>query len=192
VGEGGSFLLYFVTIGLAFMLVEISLIQKYALYLGHPVYSLAVVLFSLLVAGAAGSLLSQRLRIENLARGGAVIVAVLAVLIVGFVALHPGLFDGTYGLSKTGRIAVALLTVMPLGLLMGMPLPIGVRALEWGRPKLVPWAWGLNSASSVTGAVLAFVLALNLGFARAIALGSFLYVAASVMLAVRARAGRCT
>ncbi len=187
VGKGGWFLVYFIVIGLAFMLVEIALIQKYVLYLGHPIYSLAVVLFSLLVAGAAGSLLSQRVSTSFLAVGGSVAALALSGALAAFLLVHPDLFAATQGLSKGWRIALSVSTVIPFGLLMGVPLPVGVRLVESRGASLVPWAWGLNSASSVTGAVLAFVVALNFGFIKAIALGAGLYVVASALLVVRSR-----
>jgi hypothetical protein len=189
VGKGGASLLYFASIGLGFMLVEIPLIQKYALYLGHPVYSLAVVLFSLLAAGAVGSRLSQGVPVQRLPLGGACVAGLLAIVMVLFLLLHPTLFHVTQGLPKAWRILVTVATLVPLGLLMGVPLPSGVRVLESHRPQLVPWAWGLNSAASVTGAVLAFALALNVGFARTLAVGAALYGVAALLSSTVMREG---
>jgi len=191
VGQARSsrLLLYFAGIGVGFMMVEMSLMQRFILLLGHPVYSLSVILFSLLGFGGIGSLLTNRVtegaarRAARLALGGASVLLVLYALALGF-ALH-----GALGLSTGLRIAVAVALLCPLALLMGMPLPLGVKLAASRNPNLIPWLWGINGAASVLGSVLAVVLAIGAGFTAALGVGAACYIAA---LALVAREGERT
>ncbi|HHI69029.1 MAG TPA: hypothetical protein ENJ97_06870 [Planctomycetes bacterium] len=167
---GGT--LYFTCLGLGFMMVEIALSQKFILFLGHPFYSLAVVLFALLVFSGIGSALSHKVPIPLLAP---LLPAALA-LIYG-AALDP-LFGALLHLDTWLRILVAVLLIAPLGLALGIPFPSGVRLLGKTGEGLVPWAWGVNGYASVLASVLAIVLAISVGFTMVLALAALLYVLA--------------
>ncbi len=167
---GGT--LYFACLGLGFMLVEISLSQKFILFLGHPFYSLAVVLFALLVFSGIGAALSHKVPLPLLAP---ILPAALA-LIYG-AALDP-IFGALLHLETWLRIAVAVLLIAPLGLALGIPFPAGVRLLGRTGQGLVPWAWGVNGYASVLASVLAIVLAISTGFTLVLALAALLYVLA--------------
>ncbi len=166
-------LLYFGMIGLAYLLVEIPLMQRFILYLGNPAYALTVVLFALLLFSALGSRMSARARLRP---------ALLAL--VGLLAtipyLLPGFFAATLGLSLTLRLALSVVLLAPLGCLMGIPFPGGLRHLEPGTP--VAWVWAVNGAASVVASVLAALLALSLGFSWVFWIGALCYLGAYAAL----------
>jgi hypothetical protein len=121
--------LYFSLIGMGFMLAEIALLQRFSVYLGHPIYSLSVCLFSLIIASGMGSLTSDRLQLAT--RGK--LVGWGAVVVIYLIALErflPALLESTTGQDRTFRIGVSLLTIMPLGFLLGFAFPTGMRLVE--------------------------------------------------------------
>ena len=160
-GRGLPELVYFFALGLGFLWLELPLMQQFILLLAHPTYSFGVVLFAVLVFSGVGSLLSPRL-------GRHRVWAILALAVMAVVyALGTGpLLEAVLGLPLAARIPVATLAVAPLALLMGVPFPSGVVALERRRPELIPWAWGANGYASVVGSVLAVLMALSWGFSR--------------------------
>ena len=173
---------YFGLLGAGFMLIEVSLLQRFVLLLGHPVYSLTVTLFSLLLGTGAGSLLSQRISDAHLQRRVQfVLLGIVLVAILGIVALPP-VIASSISLSHAARIVLAVALIAPAGVLMGMPLPAGVRLLAASHAELVPWAWGMNGALSVIGATLAVFIAMNWGFSVTLLTGAAAYLAASVLL----------
>jgi SAM-dependent methyltransferase len=170
---------YFFAIGLAFMFVEIAFIQKFVLFLAHPLYAVAVVLCAFLVFAGIGSRLSDRLA----GRGAAVrpltwAVAGIAVLATGYGFVLAPLFQGLMHLPDAVRIGIALALIAPLALCMGVPFPSGITWLSADRQSLVPWAWAVNGCASVVGAVLATLLAIHLGFTVVVMLAVALYVVA--------------
>jgi len=171
-------LAYFGLLGLAFMLVEIPLMQRLILYLGHPTYAMGTVLFVLLFCSGWGSLLSNHVR-----------PAAALGLLVGLIALYslclPLLVDATLSFPLPGRVAITLLTLGPLGLMMGMPFPGGLAVIERGDPASVSWAWAANGAASVVASVLAALLALSWGFSSVLLLGGACYVGACLIALLR-------
>jgi hypothetical protein len=168
---------YFLCLGLGFILVELGFMQKFVLFLGHPIYALAVVLAMLLASSGAGSALSAWGVARWRARGFVLrVVPVLAsVLGIYALALTP-LFHALIGLVLPLRIALAALLVLVPGLLMGTLLPTGVRTANALGPDLVAWAWGLNGAASVVGSILAIFLSMNFGFTTALGAGVAIYL----------------
>jgi hypothetical protein len=149
-------LLYFIAVGFGFILVEISLIQRFVLFLGHPTYALTVVVFLLLLSSGAGSVAARR-RIS----GGSKILPLLGIisaLIVVDVALLPWLLSAAIGLPFVLKLILSGVVLAPLGFLMGMPFPTGLRLV-----KTVEWAWALNAAASVLGSVMAMIIAIHFG-----------------------------
>jgi hypothetical protein len=182
-------LLYFASLGAGFIVLEVALVQKCILFLGHPVYSLAVVLFSLLGFSGIGSLLSGRFPESRLRSVlPAVLVALVALVVLYVLGLSP-LFHALVQLSRPYRIAISVALLAPLGLVMGMPMPIGVRMLARESPDLVPWAWGVNGAASVMGSAAALAIALVAGFNQAMLVAAALYLAAIVCRRPRWGAG---
>jgi hypothetical protein len=141
-----------------------------------------VTLFSLLLGTGAGSLLSQRISDAQLQRRvQLVLFGIVGVAILGIVALPP-IIAASISANHFARIALAVALITPAGVLMGMPLPAGVRMLSANHPELVPWAWGMNGALSVIGATLAVFLAMNWGFSVTLLTGATAYLTASVLL----------
>ena len=171
-----SVALYFGLLGLGFLCVEIPLMQRFILFLGHPAYAMTAVLFAVLLFSGIGSLLSSRapLRPE---------LALLIALALGYPLLLPRLFAVSLGLPLMGRMLVTVASIAPLGLLMGMPFPKGLGLLESRAPQWIPWAWGVNGAASVVASVLASLVALTWGFQWVLALGALCYAGAWVTVA---------
>ncbi len=191
---------YFLTIGLAFLFIEIASIQRFILFLGHPVYAIAVVLCGFLVFAGLGSGTSPRLaawvapghasattrgwrgRLQprlgalDLAVAGIVVVALLYLLIL------PPLFRLLVALPDAPKIAIAFLLIAPLAFCMGMPFPLALSRVSACAPGLVPWAWGVNGCASVLSAILATLLAMNIGFTCVMLLAIALYLVAAASL----------
>ena len=176
------YLLYFACLGAGFIIVEVAMIQKFILFLGHPVYSLAVVLFSVLAFSAAGSYLSGRFPEERLPRTLGRVLAVLAVLVLVYVIALPPIFYGLVHLARESRIVIAVVLMAPLAMLMGMPMPMGIRILARAAPEIIPWAWGVNGATSVMGSVAALTIAILTGFNQTLLVGATLYLIAIIFI----------
>ena len=170
---------YFGGLGLGFLLIEVALVQRFIVFLEQPAYSLAVVLFGLLVFSGLGSALSARMHWR----------AALAALVVA-ASVYPWLLSTTFSAflaeDFTVRVLVALLVLAPLGFLMGVPFPRGLASLGERAPSWLPLAWGVNGFASVIGAILAAVVALSWGF------GSVFFCAAVSYLLALAVLGRPT
>jgi len=173
---------YFGMLGAGFMLIEVALLQRFVLLLGHPVYSLTVTLFSVLLGTGVGSLISRRISDAALRRTiQFVLLGIVAVAILGIVALPP-IIRTAIGATHAQRIALTVLLIAPAGVLMGMPLPAGIRLMTARDSVLVPWAWGMNGALSVIGATLAVFIAMNWGFSVTLMTGAAIYLTAAVLL----------
>jgi hypothetical protein len=172
-----GFLLYFVFIGCGYLLIEVALIQKFVLFLGHPTYALTVVIFSMLLASSLGSYFSSRLLVHREGR---------LIKILGCVALCAALWawilsallPAAVGLPLPLKVLMTLLLIAPLGFMMGMPFPAGLERLEAWHPPAVRWAWSLNAGASVLGSVGALVCCIYLGLIQTLIVGGLLYVAA--------------
>ena len=178
---------YFAILGAGFMLLEIPLIQQFILFLGHPVRSLALVLFALLVGTAIGSRWSQRWPVAALPARVMAAAGAAAVLALLYRAVLPSVFAGLLGLDLAMRSAVSVFLLLPLGLVLGMPFPSGIRWMEREGNAQVPWLWGMNGLASVLGSVLAMALAWKVGFSAALLAGTGAYVLAALL----ALAARC-
>jgi predicted membrane-bound spermidine synthase len=172
-------LFYFAAVGTAFMLVEIAFIQKFILFLHHPLYAVSVVLCAFLVFAGLGSLASSRWRDRRSSLPVAAGIAVLAVL---YTLLLPSLFDHLAATPVAAKIAVSASLIAPLAFLMGMPFPLGLDAVAKRAPAWIPWAWGVNGCASVVGAILAMLLAIHLGFVVVVYAASVLYLLAAPAL----------
>jgi hypothetical protein len=185
-------LLYFVAVGLGYIVVEIAFIQRFVLFLGHPVYALTVVVFLLLLSSGAGSMVS-RWWLTEVRRLWMPLLLIAGVLLV-YVALLPGLLNQLVGLSFAAKLLVSAGLLIPLGFAMGMPFPTGLRTLavstlgefppenETGA-NLVEWAWAMNAASSVLGSVVAIIIAIQFGLNATLASGAAAYLLALVLTA---------
>jgi spermidine synthase len=189
-------LLYFVCVGLGYILVEIAFIQRFVLFLGHPTYALTVVIFLLLLSSGAGSLLSRRW-LSSTGRAW-----IPLVLLMGAIALYTwglaGLLTWLIGFPFAAKLFVSGAVLVPLGFAMGMPFPTGLRALASGTEVELPaselgeapnsadnsveWAWAMNAAASVLGSVLAMVIAIHFGLNVTLACGGLAYLLALALL----------
>jgi spermidine synthase len=180
-------LLYFVAVGLAYILVEIAFIQRFVLFLGHPTYALTVVIFVLMLSSGVGSLLSRRwLRRPEMA--WMPLTLLILALIVNVLFLPHALATWVrFGFAY--RLLISGFLLAPLGLAMGMPFPSGLRALGALGPTAadhnsVGWAWAMNAAASVLGSVLAMVIAIQFGLTVTLACGVAAYLLALVTLPI--------
>jgi low affinity Fe/Cu permease len=173
-GVGGRWmtLLYFGGLGLGYMWVELAMIHRFVLYLGQPVYAAALVVGVLLVGSGVGSALSGRLNVCRAGRWSGTVACSVALMIL---LLGP-LLQMTLSWSLAARAGVAVLLLLPLAVLMGMPFPLGLRRLGQLRSQLVPWAWGINGCLSVVGAALATLLAIEVGFSLLLLLAAVAYM----------------
>lgn len=173
---------YFACLGMGFITVEIALVQKFTLFLGHPVYSLAVILFSLLLFSSLGSYLTGRWPTEVLASRAKAIIGLIWAIVIIYIAILPFFFYNYVSLSLPIKIVMAVFFLAPLALVMGMPMPIGLRLTNKSAPALIPWAWAVNGSTSVLGSVTTFILAISFGFNQALIVGLVIYGLAALLL----------
>ena len=181
-------LLYFVAVGLGYILVEIAFIQRFVLFLGHPTYALTVVIFLLMLSSGAGSLFSRRW----LARTEAAWIPLVLVIVAlaGDIFLLPRGLPAWVGLGFGYRLLISGMLLIPLGFVMGMPFPTGLRALAAGSVRgaasgddnAVEWAWAMNAAASVMGSVLAMLIAIQYGLTVTLTCGVGAYLLALLLL----------
>ena len=176
-------LVYFVAVGLGYILVEIAFIQRFVLFLGHPTYALTVVVFLLLLSSGAGSLASRRW-LEETQRVWVPLLLIAGALLL-YVFTLPAMLNALIGLPFAAKLLVSAALLVPLGFAMGMPFPTGLRALACGpvttdgnNQNRVEWAWALNAGSSVLGSVLAMVIAIQFGLNITLACGGAAYLSA--------------
>jgi spermidine synthase len=193
-------LFYFVAVGLGYILVEIAFIQRFVLFLGHPTYALTVVIFLLMLSSGAGSLFSRRWLPRTEMAWMPLLLVILALVADVFV-LPRGL-PAWVGLGFGYRLLVSGALLAPLGFVMGMPFPTGLRALaarpvidvpsgSTGADNAVEWAWAMNAAASVLGSVLAMVIAIQFGLTATLACGVAAYLLALLLLpTLRPRRGQ--
>jgi len=181
-------LLYFVAVGLGYILVEIAFIQRFVLFLGHPTYALTVVIFLLMISSGAGSLFS-RLWLPRAEMGWLPLTLVVATLLV-YVFFLPTRLAQLVGLDFGLRLLVSGVLLIPLGFVMGMPFPTGLRALAAtpapefpaSQDNAVEWAWAMNAGASVLGSVLAMVIAIQFGLTATLACGAAAYLLALALM----------
>lgn len=165
---------YFGSLGLAFLFVEIPLVQLYILLIGDATTAFAVVLFAVLLASGLGSMSSPKVPWK----AGAMLLVLAAVLYPFLIRL---LTANALPAPLWFRIAVGAVAIAPLGFLMGIMFPRGVAHLEQRAPQLVPWAWAINGTTSVISAVAAALLALAYGFTAVLLVGAVCYGLAALL-----------
>jgi hypothetical protein len=170
-------LLYFSSLGLGFIFIEIALMQRFALLLGHPARSIAVVLATLLLSSGVGSYLGEKtkLRPPSFLLGVATAVLILAYA-------YPFVIGTLLALPLAAKVTATVALVFPVGLLLGMPFPAGIRRVAEWHNDAVPWMWGCNGGATVLGSILAIILAMSVGFTKVLALASALYLLAWVAM----------
>jgi hypothetical protein len=189
--QPGLVLLYFVAIGLGYILVEVTFIQRFVLFLGHPTYALTVVIFLMLLSSGAGSVVSRSWL--SYSRQVWVPLAAISAALIIYVGVLPGLLDHFVGAPFPAKLVISAALLAPLGFVMGMPFPTGLRALaervdRETQANSIEWAWAMNAGSSVLGSVLAIVIAIQFGFNVTLACGAVAY-ALALLLNPKLRAG---
>jgi len=187
-----SSLFYFIAIGLGYILVEVSFIQRFVLFLGHPTYALTVVVFLMLLSSGAGSFASRK-RFASPRRIWIALAAIVVALLV-YASVLPVLLNALVGAAFFLKLLVSGAVLVPLGFAMGMPFPTGLRALcspgsSAAESNAVEWAWAMNAAASVLGSVLAIVIAMEFGLTATLICGAAAYAVAALL---RPRAPRVT
>jgi hypothetical protein len=169
---------YFILLGVGFMFVEIPLLQKGSLYLGHPTFSLSIVLFSMLTFAGCGSYWSGQIseaHLQNLLRR----YLVLIVLLIGISAFgSEWLIKHSIGFPMGVRVVLFVLLIGLVAFFMGMAFPSGIRLVSRQHKKSIPWVWALNGGASVLGSVIAMALAMTIGYTLTLLLGSACYFVA--------------
>ncbi len=180
------FLLYFLCIGVGYILVQVAMIQKFVLLLGHPTYALIVIIFAMLLASSLGSYWSKRLGAAERDSTLRWVLATVAFLVGALALVITPLSNAAVGWPFAARVALTLALIAPPAFVMGMPFPSGLSRLErWHSPS-VRWAWSINAAASVLGSGLSMFLALYLGLRETLLLGGLLYLVAVGAVSSRA------
>lgn len=182
-----GFLFYFLFIGAGYILIQVALIQKFVLFLGHPTLSLSVIIFSMLVASGVGSFFSRRIVAGDDARWRLVLGAV-PVIVTTLAFTAAPLTTLLVGLPLSVKIAITVVSIAPAAFLMGMPFPTGLARLEVMHNPSVRWAWSLNAASSVLGSAGAIFLAIYIGLRLTLVMGGLCYLGALLALVLTATA----
>ncbi len=173
-----GFLWYFVFIGAGYIMIQVALIQKLVLFLGHPVYALTVSIFSMLISSGFGSFFSRRFASDLSGAKLRRVLAAVAVSVAILAFVVSPISEVGVGLPLPVKMLITVLLIAPVGFLMGMPFPTGMTRLEKMFPNAVRWAWSLNAASSVMGSASAIFLAIYLGLRMTLLIGGALYLGA--------------
>lgn len=180
-------LLYFLSLGLAFIWIEVVFLKAFILFMGSPVYSIAVVLFAMLIFAGFGSFYSERLR-GSLSSKFAVIGAGLVLISLAVAFLYPALLQKFLGLPILGRALVAVALMAPVGFVLGMPFPTGLAVLAKSSPQSIPWAWAMNGYATVVGISSAALIAMRTGYAMLILLALGVYLLGFLALSASEKA----
>lgn len=180
--------IFFSAIGLGFMLIEISQIQRLNIFLGHPTYSLAAALFTMLLSSGIGSYFSGASNIKS-SKPIARFIALLIILVL-FGTVTPYIIIAFREYSTAIRIVVSVLTLFPIGLLLGMAFPIGMKLASEKSEGITPWLWGINGVMSVLATVISIIIAMNYGISASYWTGVVCYLAAFAAFVKLVKAAR--
>ncbi len=173
--------LYFLLLGLGFMLIEVALLQKFILFVGQPTLTFSLILFSLLLGGGIGSYFSGRFKGDPIRKVISVSLVIGTLVMVYAVAL-PYVFSQFLGHDIVVRSVVSAASLLPLGFFMGMLFPTGLKIFRQSFEHDIGWMWGINGVASVLGSTLAVVIAMTYGFTLALVFGGACYLAVSFVM----------
>lgn len=173
---------YFGLIGMSFISLEITFIQKFILFLGHPLYSMALIIFGLLFSSGIGSLMSKKILGQNVLKNVKIVFLLSSVLIIAYSLILPSLFNAFIGLNIIIKFFLSFSIIFPLGFLMGFPFPTGIRLLKNDGEKVIPWAWATNAFSSVVNSIAALVVAFWGGYTLVMIIAAGGYLIAPLFL----------
>ena len=167
---------YFLLIGIGFIFIEISLLQRMNIFLGHPIYSLSIVLFTLILFTGLGSFLSNKFPINlNLK----LMLWIFSIILVSITTIlfGPSFFLQFAGKSIMIRGLICVLFIIPIGILLGFGFPTGMSLVSIaGKDRLTPWLWGINGAGGVLGSIIAVILSIGQGINFTFLLGAICYL----------------
>ena len=167
-----NILAYFFCIGIAFIFIEIALIQKFILFLGHPIYAISTVLFSVLIFAGIGAYFSKRFKLKKLRT----IIPALSILTLIYLLSIKYIFNIFIGNNIIIKMILSAALIAPLAYLMGNPFPLGIRLADKINNKLIPWVWAVNGCASVLSSVLAVIIAMAVGFKAVLFLALIFYL----------------
>lgn len=177
---------YFFVLGLGFLFLEIYFIQRFMLFLSHPLYTVAVVLSSFLIFAGLGSSYSKRIGVLKGYRKSAH-YGIYGIFVFGLIYILT--LDHIFGFlltqSEPVKITASVLLIAPLAFAMGMPFPMGLSELGRHSESLIPWAWGVNGCASVISVVAATLVAIHFGFTVVIVMALLFYFAAYLSFPVQ-------
>lgn len=168
---------YFAALGTGFIMIELALLQKFILLLGNPTMTFALLLFTVLLSSGFGSLVSSRLAKTNTKNLTFVIGGITAISIL-YIAILPTIIYSVIAEPFALKALLSIGLLAPIGFLMGMPMPTGMRIVKLYKPTFVPWMWAINGAFSVLGAVLSVVIGITHGASYAMMIGTAVYLVA--------------
>ncbi|MBI5403249.1 MAG: hypothetical protein HY959_07590 [Ignavibacteriae bacterium] len=180
-----KYLVYFALLGLGYIMLQVSMIQKFTLFLGQPVYTMLTVISTMLVASGIGSRYSGKIdakKDKNKITAVFIIIGVYAILLG---LLSPLLFSALSGSGIFFRIIVSVVLIFPLGFFMGMPFPLGLSLIGDTESNYIPFAWAVNGFFSVIGTVITMILAMIIGFKFIFIITGILYLTALYFLTLR-------
>jgi len=187
-GRLGVFL-YFAALGLGFMFIEIALLQKLSVFVGGPMYSMAITLASILIYSGLGSYVGRKFE-NNLGRCLAMVIVIIVAVIGGEIYFLNRILPALMGLRLEVRWVVASIAVLPVAFLLGMPLPTGLRILQQIDPVVRPWAWGINAFATVIGGIMCVLLSIEKGFTVTLLAAAALYLLGGIALGWSVRRSR--
>jgi len=177
---------YYAGLGLGYMLIEIFLIQRLALFLSNPTYSASIVITVMLISSALGNITSgllKRFRIIVVPAACALIGGGLLFYILGMDSFL-SFFQSS---SMTARFFISALIIAPVAFFMGIPYPNGLDSLQESKPHLLPWAWGMNGGLSLVGSAMARLLSVSSGFPVLLQLGIVVYIIVGLLFPINQR-----
>ncbi len=175
-------MLFFSAIGVGFMMIEISQMQRLIIFLGHPVYGLSVILFSLLLFSGLGSWCTDKVDPNSESLAPAIMAAALLIILIVFGLINAHAVNFFETSSVAVRMVVATAMLFPVGFFMGTAFPLGMKLAIRRTPTVAPWLWGINGATSVVASVSAVAIALAWGISTVFWVGFFFYVVAVIAL----------
>jgi hypothetical protein len=177
---------YFIAIGLGFMFIEMGMMQQLSIFLGHPIYSMVVVLAGLILSTGVGSLASDRWKVKSSWQGRAPAIGVSIIVVLYFLAVIPVIHSFTAGVLWQ-RIVVCLALIAPCGLLLGFCFPVGMRWMTaLSQQRNLPWMWALNGAAGTLGTFGAMILSMDTSIKTCVLTGALCYFLAGVVLPAKA------
>jgi hypothetical protein len=174
---------YYAGLGLGYMLIEIFLIQRLAVFLSNPTYSASIVITVMLIFSALGNIVSsffKRYRIFVVPISCALIAGCFLFYIFGL----DGLLASFRSASLIMRILIATIIIAPSAFFMGVPYPNGLDSLQETKPHLLPWAWGMNGGLSLVGGALARLLSVSSGFPVLLRVGIITYLVVGALFPI--------